>query len=131
MAKSACETASYRRWICQPCAVRFRTLPKTSGPACRTGISSNAVRKICAPSVAVHIYKNTSLRRQDMIRKTALAIVATALLNTLSMAQAQQAAFPQGPVRVIVPYEAGGSADILARAISDKLTQLWGQTVIV
>lgn len=66
-----------------------------------------------------------------MIRKTALAIVTTALLNTLPMAQAQQADFPQGPVRVIVPYGAGGSADILARAISDKLTQLWGQTVIV
>lgn len=66
-----------------------------------------------------------------MIKKTALAIVATALLNTFSIAQAQQADFPQGPVRVIVPYGAGGSADILARAVSDKLTQLWRQTVIV
>lgn len=41
------------------------------------------------------------------------------------------AAFPDKPVRIIVPYGAGGAADILARILADKLGQQWSQAVIV
>jgi len=40
-------------------------------------------------------------------------------------------AYPSKPVRVIVPFTAGSTTDIIARAISDKLSASLGQTVIV
>ncbi|HSB48365.1 MAG TPA: tripartite tricarboxylate transporter substrate binding protein [Burkholderiales bacterium] len=45
-------------------------------------------------------------------------------------AQAQQA-FPTKPVRIIVPFPPGGTSDILSRLIGPKLTEKWGQSVIV
>ena len=44
-------------------------------------------------------------------------------------AQAQQ--WPSKPIKIIVPYPAGGTSDILARAVGQKLTEQWGQPVIV
>ena len=47
-------------------------------------------------------------------------------------AQAQGAAtFPNKPIRVIVPYPAGGIVDVVARVITDKLGSLWSQPIIV
>jgi tripartite-type tricarboxylate transporter receptor subunit TctC len=40
-------------------------------------------------------------------------------------------AYPNKPIRVIVPYAAGGTSDILARQIGPKLTDAWGQPVII
>ncbi len=39
--------------------------------------------------------------------------------------------FPNKPVHYIVPFGAGGSPDIVARLLADRLTRLWGQQVIV
>ncbi len=56
------------------------------------------------------------------------ALAACALLLPLqSLAQS----WPAKPVRIIVPYPAGGTSDILARTIGQKLTELWGQSIIV
>jgi tripartite-type tricarboxylate transporter receptor subunit TctC len=57
----------------------------------------------------------------------ALSLAATALFATFSHAQA----WPQKPVRVIVPYPAGGTSDILARTLSPRLSEMWGQSVVV
>ena len=38
--------------------------------------------------------------------------------------------FPSRPIRVIVPFPPGGTSDILARSIGQKLTEEWGQPVI-
>jgi tripartite-type tricarboxylate transporter receptor subunit TctC len=35
------------------------------------------------------------------------------------------------PIRVIVPSQAGGGADIVARSLGQKLTQSWGQQVVI
>lgn len=47
-------------------------------------------------------------------------------------ALAQSAAnYPSKPIRYIVGYTPGGTADMLARAVGQKLTEVWGQQVIV
>ena len=42
-----------------------------------------------------------------------------------------QGAWPTRPVKLVVPFGAGGATDIIARLISQKLTELWGQSVLV
>ena len=39
--------------------------------------------------------------------------------------------YPAKPIRIVIPYAAGGTSDILARQIGPKLTEAWGQPVIV
>jgi tripartite-type tricarboxylate transporter receptor subunit TctC len=41
------------------------------------------------------------------------------------------AAYPDQPIKIVVPYTAGGSSDVIARAISDELSGQLGQSVIV
>ncbi len=40
-------------------------------------------------------------------------------------------AYPSKPIRLIVPFSAGGGSDMVARVIASKLTESWGQQVIV
>ena len=62
----------------------------------------------------------------------ARCLALTLLLATLAVppsAAAQE--FPARPVRFVVPYAAGGSGDVLARLLGNKLSALWGQQVVV
>jgi tripartite-type tricarboxylate transporter receptor subunit TctC len=52
-----------------------------------------------------------------------------ALVLTAGTALAQ--AYPGKPIRIIVPFAAGGTSDILARQLGAKLTESWGQPVVV
>jgi tripartite-type tricarboxylate transporter receptor subunit TctC len=69
--------------------------------------------------------------------KTMKTVLAAALcawtLHTigLSHAQAQEQAYPTRPIRMIVPFPAGGPTDGMARIISDRLGQVLGQTIVV
>lgn len=45
--------------------------------------------------------------------------------------EAKTAEFPSKPVTLVVPYGPGGSSDIMGRALAQKLSEIWGQPVIV
>lgn len=60
--------------------------------------------------------------------KNILTVVALAIWP-VSSGVAQS--FPTKPIRFIVPFPAGGGADLWARVIGQKLTETWGQNVIV
>ncbi len=63
------------------------------------------------------------------VNSAALA-VAAALLLVVGGAPAQQD-YPVKPIRIVVPSSPGGGTDILARQIAQKLTERWGQQVVV
>jgi len=68
------------------------------------------------------------------LRRLTAGVIAAALIGTLtsSAAYAQaQDRFPQKPVRIIVAYTAGGPTDFVARLLAQKLSETWGQQVIV
>src|SRR3990172_3714107 len=58
-------------------------------------------------------------------------LVGAALLLFAGMVAANAQTFPVKPIRLIVPFAPGGSTDILARIVGQKLTEAWGQQVIV
>lgn len=62
-------------------------------------------------------------------RRSAI-IGSLAALAAIGSGQAQTA-WPSRPVRMVVAYPAGGSTDIVARLLAERLSQLWGQPVVV
>ena len=65
------------------------------------------------------------------MRSVAGRVAAACLLTLLPLGCAYAQDFPAKPVRIVVPYAAGGSGDLLARLLGEKLSKLWGQQVIV
>jgi tripartite-type tricarboxylate transporter receptor subunit TctC len=68
-------------------------------------------------------------RTHRLSRRHALQAIALAVAMTGGSAMAQ--AWPSKPISLIVPFPAGGTTDVLARALAERLTQTLGQTVIV
>ena len=59
-------------------------------------------------------------------------IVAVSLIScVLAVSPAAMAAFPEKPIRLIVPFPAGGNADIVARSIGNELSKNLGQPVVI
>jgi tripartite-type tricarboxylate transporter receptor subunit TctC len=56
-------------------------------------------------------------------------LMVPAALAIVAAAQAQN--YPSRPVRIIVPFAPGGATDIVTRIVAQKLTEAWGQTIVV
>jgi tripartite-type tricarboxylate transporter receptor subunit TctC len=63
-------------------------------------------------------------------RPLVAAVVAMSCAIAADVASAQSD-FPNRPVRIVVPFAAGGPTDVVMRALADGLAARWGQTVIV
>jgi tripartite-type tricarboxylate transporter receptor subunit TctC len=57
-----------------------------------------------------------------------ILFVAALLLACASPALAE---YPDHPIQIVVPYTPGGTVDLLARALGQKLTAAWGQPVVI
>jgi tripartite-type tricarboxylate transporter receptor subunit TctC len=59
------------------------------------------------------------------------ALAACALVSHAAVAADATDTYPQRPIRMVVPFPAGGPTDISARILAQKLTETWGRQVVV
>jgi tripartite-type tricarboxylate transporter receptor subunit TctC len=92
--------------------------------------SSAAFAKRCRPTAARGGNGITDIREVAVKRNGfAGALLAFALVCTSPVLAAEE--FPTKPIKMIVPYAAGGGTDIVARIVAQKLQEKWGPAVIV
>ena len=65
-------------------------------------------------------------------RFASLAMTMFVLASAAAVAQEQDASsFPNRPIHIVVPFPAGGPSDLVSRLIGQKMTETWGQPVII
>ena len=75
--------------------------------------------------------REDSLRRTDQTRRSVLTCAAATLAAPFLPHTASAQAWPARPVKVIVPYPAGGGADTTARILFGRLSEVWGQQFVI
>src|SRR3977135_1631882 len=65
-----------------------------------------------------------------MLETISRALVAALAALVCAQAPAYSQAYPARTVRIVIPFPPGGTSDILARTLGQKLTEEWGQQVI-
>ena len=61
----------------------------------------------------------------------AIALALFAVLTGAAAAQERPEAFPNRSIKIVVPFPAGGPSDVLARLIGQKVSEDWGQPVVI
>ena len=63
--------------------------------------------------------------------RIAAAVVAATTAGLSPALGAQEAAYPLRAVRLVIPFSPGGGTDLVGRMVAQKLTESWGQQVVV
>ena len=64
-------------------------------------------------------------------RRRFLGLLASVAAPASISSRAFADAWPTKPVRIVVPFTPGGSTDITARLVGNRLQEIWGQTVVI
>lgn len=67
----------------------------------------------------------------SMQRRSVLMVAPALALGRLGRAEAQGATFPDRPIRLVIPFTAGGSNDIVGRLIAERMGALLGRPIVV
>ncbi|CAG0993002.1 partial hypothetical protein, partial [Anaerolineae bacterium] len=92
------------------------------------------VLALCASVLAVlksrrHVTTGaTDARRTALARVACFTFASCALFWTAPTVHGQS--YPSRPIRIIVPYPAGGAADLVARVVAEKLSGTWAPVVV-
>src|SRR4051794_18173532 len=78
-----------------------------------------------------NVGKQPAAWRGRTVRAIVLGAAAAMLAATGASAQSPADKYPEKPIKIIVPFAPGGSTDILARVLGQKMTESWGQPVII
>ena len=70
-------------------------------------------------------------RRAEQSRRTFLTSIAAAGATAEERAHGEDSDWPDRPVRIIVPYPAGGSTDVLMRILAERLKDMFAQSFVV
>jgi len=73
----------------------------------------------------------TSSRGQTLVRRIAIGLALCLAATSGFESPALADGYPDRTVRIIVPFPAGGTADVLPRAVADWLSRKWGQPVVI
>jgi tripartite-type tricarboxylate transporter receptor subunit TctC len=80
-------------------------------------------------------FSNDTLNKEEFrlmpVRRTIIRSIAVATLFTLAGTDVYAEPFPTRPVRILVPYAAGGAVDVLARTLGQSLSKTWGQQPVI
>ena len=59
------------------------------------------------------------------------ALAAAALITPAAQAQTSAVAYPEKPIRLVVPFAAAGALDVVGRILGQKLTERWGRQILI
>src|SRR6266851_829051 len=101
-----------------------------NGPA---GIESNVLlaqgRTLRSLKEHIKVGQRSNLQRGEIMQKLMRVFSAVAALGLIAIPAAAQ--YPAKPIRIVVPFPAGGTADAMARVIAQPLSEILGQPVVV
>jgi len=118
---------------CRPDRIRLGAAPagEETGPDTDQERHAAAVRVgACAPAPAIGCGLSFTHEEETPMKHSRIACAMAVLLFAVPCVAVQAADYPVKPIRLIVPFAAGGGADIMGRMIGQKLTEATGQTVI-
>jgi len=71
------------------------------------------------------------MKNRSAFRRALLAVVAAAYAAPPGMAAAQTAGYPSKPIRMIIPYSAGGGTDLFMRVLTEAVAKKLGQNFVI
>src|ERR1700735_4048158 len=83
------------------------------------------------PATLLPPRRNGGVMEPEVVKPFAFIGIVLAFVCAFVMPVEAADEFPNRPIRMIVPYAAGGGTDIVARIVAQKLQEKWGSAVIV
>ena len=111
-------------------AVMSNRVSELDETAMFVGLELRRVRGVSLRSSSENMKAN-SMRAIAFVGVIIGGLSVTVWCSTLAGAQSVRAGYPSQPVRIIIPFAAGGATDVTARIVGQKMAEEWGATVVI